>query len=205
MIIRFLTFAAYAFSFFTLVGAGGLPTSNSGGTSSSSGSSSNSYSGGASNSLSNSLTALELKNGLNMVQSLVYGKKYEKAEIKLISLEVKFPQNADIQNYLGFVSRKMNKLGKSDAYYKKALQLNPMHKGALEYQGELFLQYKNLEKANANLKLLERICGVNCDEYKELKKPIEKLYRGCYVWDSWSIRKKREYICKSRASSIKNA
>ena len=72
MIIRFLTFAAYAFSFFTLVGAGGLPTSNSGGTSSSSGSSSNSYSGGTSNSLPNPLTALELKNGLNMVQSLVY-------------------------------------------------------------------------------------------------------------------------------------
>ena len=116
MIIRILTFAAYAFSFFTLVGAGGLPTSNSGGTSSSSGSSSNSYSGGASNSLSNPLIALELKNGLNMVQSLVYGKKYEKAEIKLISLEVKFPQNADIQNYLGFVNRKMKKLGKSDAY-----------------------------------------------------------------------------------------
>ena len=46
MIIRLLTFAAYVFSFFTLVGAGGLPTSNSGGTSSSSGSSSNSYSGG---------------------------------------------------------------------------------------------------------------------------------------------------------------
>ena len=131
--------------------------------------------GGASNSLSNPLTALELKNGLNMVQSLVYGKKYEKAEIKLISLEVKFPQNADIQNYLGFVSRKMNKLGKSDAYYKKALQLNPMHKGALEYQGELFLQYENLEKANANLKLLERICGVNCDEYKDLKKAIENF------------------------------
>ena len=41
MIIRLLTFAMYVFSFFTLVGAGGLPTSNSGGTSSSSGSSSN--------------------------------------------------------------------------------------------------------------------------------------------------------------------
>ena len=174
MIIRLLTFAVYVFSFFTLVGAGGLPTSNSGGTSSSSSSSSNSYSGGSS-SLPNPLTALELKNGLNMVQSLVYGKKYKKAEIKLISLEVKFPQNADIQNYLGFVSRKMNKLGKSDAYYKKALQLNPMHRGALEYQGELFLQYKNLEKANANLKLLERICGVNCEEYKDLKKAIENF------------------------------
>ncbi len=110
-----------------------------------------------------------------MVQSLVYGKKYEKAEIKLISLEVKFPQNADIQNYLGFVNRKMKKFGKSDGYYKKALQLNPMHKGALEYQGELFLQYKNLEKANANLKLLERSGGVNCDEYKDLRKAIEKF------------------------------
>ena len=71
-----------SFSFFTLVGAGGLPTSNSGGTSSSSGSSSNSYSGD----ILYQIPALELKNGLNMKKSLVYGKKYEKAEIKLISL-----------------------------------------------------------------------------------------------------------------------
>ena len=174
MIHRLSILAAYIFSFLILVGAGGLPTSNSGGSSSSSGnSSSSSYSDSGTSSSINPLNALELKNGLNMVQSLVYGKKYKKAENKLIALEVKFPQNADVQNYLGFVSRKMNKLGKSDAYYKKALQIDPMHKGALEYQGELFLQYKNVEKAKANLKLLERICGVNCEEYKDLKKAIE--------------------------------
>ncbi len=169
MLYRFLMLAAYIFSFFILAGAGGLPSSNS------SGSSSTGSSGGGTSSIVNPLNALELKNGLNMVQSLVYGKKYKKAEKRLISLEVKFPQNADIQNYLGFVSRKMDKLGKSDAYYKKALQIDPMHKGALEYQGELFLQYKNVEKAKANLKLLERICGVNCEEYKELKKAIESF------------------------------
>ena len=169
MLYRFLMLAAYIFSFLILVGAGGLPTSSSSGSSSTGGSS------GGTSSIVNPLNALELKNGLNMVQSLVYGKKYKKAEKRLISLEVKFPQNADIQNYLGFVSRKMDKLGKSDAYYKKALQINPMHKGALEYQGELFLQYKNVEKAKANLKLLERICGVNCEEYKELKKAIESF------------------------------
>ncbi len=174
MIHRLSILAAYIFSFLILVGAGGLPTSNSGGSSSSSGnSSSSSYSDSGTSSSINPLNALELKNGLNLVQSLVYGKKYKKAENKLIALEVKFPQNADVQNYLGFVSRKMNKLGKSDAYYKKALQIDPMHKGALEYQGELFLQYKNVEKAKANLKLLERICGVNCEEYKDLKKAIE--------------------------------
>ena len=169
MLYRFLMLAAYIFSFLILVGAGGLPTSNS------SGSSSTGSSGGGTSSTVNPLNVLELKNGLNMLQSLVYGKKYKKAEKRLISLEVKFPQNADIQNYLGFVSRKMDKLGKSDAYYKKALQINPMHKGALEYQGELFLKYKNVEKAKANLKLLERICGVNCKEYKELKKAIESF------------------------------
>ena len=169
MLYRFLLLAAYIFSFLILVGAGGLPTSNS------SGSSSTGSSGGGTSSMVNPLNALELKNGLNLVQSLVYGKKYKKAEKRLISLEAKFPQNADIQNYLGFVSRKMDKLGKSDAYYKKALQIDPTHKGALEYQGELFLQYKNVEKAKANLKLLERICGVNCEEYKELKKAIESF------------------------------
>ena len=169
MSYRFFTFAAYIFSFIVIAGAGGLPTSNS------SGSSSTSISGSGTSATVNPLNELELKNGLNLVKSLVYGKKYKKAEKRLISLEVKFPQIADIQNYLGFVSRKMDKLGKSDAYYKKALQINPMHKGALEYQGELFLQYKNVEKANANLKLLERICGVNCEEYNELKKAIESF------------------------------
>ena len=169
MLSRFFTFAVYFFSFLVLAGAGGLPTSNS------SGSSSAGSSGGSTSAIVNPLNSLELKNGLNVVQSLVYGKKYKKAEKRLISLEVKFPQNADIQNYLGFVSRKMDKLGKSDAYYKKALQINPMHKGALEYQGELFLQYKNVQKAKANLKLLERICGVNCEEYKDLKKAIESF------------------------------
>ena len=169
MLSRFFTSAVYIFSFLVLAGAGGLPTSNS------SGSSSGGSSGGSTSAIVNPLNSLELKNGLNMVQSLVYGKKYKKAEKRLISLEVKFPQNADIQNYLGFVSRKMDKLGKSDAYYKKALQIDPMHKGALEYQGELFLQYKNVEKAKANLKLLERICGVNCEEYKDLKKAIESF------------------------------
>ena len=169
MLSRFFTSAVYIFSFLVLAGAGGLPTSNS------SGSSSAGSSGGSTSAIVNPLNSLELKNGLNVVQSLFYGKKYKKAEKRLISLEVKFPKNAEIQNYLGFVSRKMDKLGKSDAYYKKALQINPMHKGALEYQGELFLQYKNLEKANANLKLLERICGVNCNEYKDLKKAIENF------------------------------
>ncbi len=87
MIIRFLTFAAYAFSFFTLVGAGGLPTSNSGGTSSSSGSSSNSYSGGASNSLSNSFLAMGKIIGIFFL-NLIYFLTISAEKLFLSSLEI---------------------------------------------------------------------------------------------------------------------
>ena len=79
MTFRFFTSAVYIFLILVLGGAGGLPTSNS------SGSSSSSSSGGGSSAAVNPLNALELKNGLNLVQSLVYGKKYQKAEKRLIS------------------------------------------------------------------------------------------------------------------------
>ena len=55
MLYRFLMLAAYIFSFLILVGAGGLPTSNS------SGSSSTGSSGGGTSSSVNPLNALELK------------------------------------------------------------------------------------------------------------------------------------------------
>ena len=65
------------------------------------------------------------------------------------------------------------KLGKSDAYYKKALQIDPMHKGALEYQGELFLQLGKLADAQQNLKKIQKICWLPCNAEKQLEKAIE--------------------------------
>ena len=43
-------------------------------------------------------------------------------------------------------------------YYNKALALNPMHKGALEYQGELFVELGQLDKAKENLAKLNHLC-----------------------------------------------
>jgi len=114
--------------------------------------------------------ALQLK----QIGTLVYGKKYDTAIKKLRILEQKHPQNADIENYLGFSYRKLGELGKSSYHYKNALRINPRHIGALEYQGELFILYKQFESARRNLKLIKNICGVNCDEYKELKLALDK-------------------------------
>ena len=40
---------------------------------------------------------------------------------------------------------KRNDLKNSAVHYKKALEINPKHLGALEYQGELFLTVGNLD------------------------------------------------------------
>ena len=117
---------------------------------------------------------MELENGLRIVEGLVYSKKFKRALNQLRVLENKYSDSADVHNYLGFVYRKMNELSKSGIHYNKALRIEPMHIGALEYQGELFVMTKQIKKAQKNLNLLKQICGVNCEEYKKLKKVINK-------------------------------
>ena len=92
------------------------------------------------------------------------------AAIPLLRKELeKNPGNADAHNYMGYVLRKRNDLKNSAVHYKKALEINPKHLGALEYQGELFLTVGNLDLAKANLEKLDRLCWLGCDEYDDLK------------------------------------
>ena len=129
-------------------------------------------SGGASMSGQDVLKQMALTTQLKMVDTLVYSKKYKTAIKRLRSLEQQYPQNADIENYFGYSYRKLNQLGKSAMHYQNALRINPMHLGALEYQGELYILYKQYDKAKENLAKLKRLCGTNCEEYQELKKAL---------------------------------
>ncbi len=149
---------------------------NAGSISSSSGGSSSSDNSSKNPSITSSVSqnSMELENGLRMVEGLVYSKKLKRALNQLRVLENKYSDSADVHNYLGFVYRKMNELTKSGNHYDKALRIEPMHIGALEYQGELFVMKKQIKEAQKNLNLLKQICGVNCKEYKKLKKVINK-------------------------------
>tara|TARA_X000000950_G_C13915676_1_gene660897 strand:+ start:1088 stop:1561 length:474 start_codon:yes stop_codon:yes gene_type:complete len=118
------------------------------------------------------LNQMVLTTQLKMVDTLVYSKKYKTAIKRLRNLEQQYPQNADIENYFGYAYRKLNQLGKSAMHYQNALRINPMHLGALEYQGELYILYKQYDKAKENLAKLKRLCGTNCEEYQELKKAL---------------------------------
>jgi len=100
--------------------------------------------------------------------------RYEEA-YELLSHEVKMDaDNADIHNLLGYSARKMGRLEESEAHYFKALSLNPKHKGALEYMGELYLTLNRPDDARKLLEQLEKICWLGCDEEDDLKEAIAK-------------------------------
>ena len=82
------------------------------------------------------------------------------------------PGNADAWNLIGFSSRKLGDYVTSEAAYDKALAINPKHKGALEYKGELYLTLGNLAGAEELLARLRRSCSFNCSEVKDLKDAI---------------------------------
>ena len=109
---------------------------------------------------------------------LINNKSYKAAINDLFKAEKNNKNDADIYNYLGFSFRKMGNLEKAAFYYEKALKISPKHKGALEYQGEMFLTQGNLKLAEANLNKLGKICSLGCKEEKMLKESIMKYNKG---------------------------
>lgn len=81
------------------------------------------------------------------------------------------PQNADAWNLHGFANRKLGNRDVAAASYDMALKINPAHIGALEYQGEMFVETGNMEAAITNLAKLKGICG-ECEEATDLAKAI---------------------------------
>ncbi len=57
-------------------------------------------------------------------------------------------------------------------YYTKALALDPDHKGAREYLGELYVETGQLDKAKEQLVVLTRLCPTGCEELEDLQKAI---------------------------------
>src|SRR5262245_29905599 len=84
------------------------------------------------------------------------------------------PNNADVQNLLGYSWRKSGNLDQAFKYYNEALRLDPGHKGAHEYIGEAYLMVNNLPKAEEHLARLDKLCFFPCSEFRELKSAVEK-------------------------------
>ena len=85
------------------------------------------------------------------------------------------PNNADIQNWLGYAQRKQGNLNAAFAAYNQALKLNPNHKGAHEYIGEAYLMAGDVTKAEKHLAELQRLCSpIPCEELKDLQRAVQE-------------------------------
>jgi tetratricopeptide (TPR) repeat protein len=98
------------------------------------------------------------------------------AELKRINAT----ENADWNNLMGYSHRKAKTpdLEAAERYYDTALRIDPKHRGALEYSGELYLQLGQIEKAEQRLATLNKACFLPCSEYTELKKAVERYKAG---------------------------
>jgi Flp pilus assembly protein TadD len=95
----------------------------------------------------------------------------------LSSAALRDTRNADIQNYLGYAYRHTGQMDLAFGHYRRALQLDPRHRGAHEYTGEAYLMVNDLAKAEEHLAALEKICLIPCEERDDLAKAIAEYRR----------------------------
>jgi len=115
--------------------------------------------------------AAKYKNSpLNSVYQLIDDKKFNEAIAELSKVD---KVDADVLNLLGFSNRKLQNYDTALEYYQQALQLEPEHKGANEYLGQLYVETGKLDKARERLAVLDKACFFSCREYRSLKRSIE--------------------------------
>ena len=139
---------------------------------------------GAGSDTTTALTPAEVRAQLASAEGLIRQQNYRDA-IQVLNLVVESsPREADAYNLLGFSYRKSKDFNRAERNYKRALRLNPEHKGAIEYYGELFIEADRREKAEGMLAKLETLCPSGCSELDQLRKALAGGQTSSADWPS---------------------
>ena len=122
-------------------------------------------------------TAPSTPDKLSAARAQIAAKKWPAAVEEL--KRVNDTGSADWNNLMGYSLRKNTPpdYAAAEKFYDDALRIDPQHRAALEYSGELYLMTGNLPKAEARLAALDKACRLPCEEYTDLKKSVER-YRA---------------------------
>ena len=84
--------------------------------------------------------------------------------------------SADWNNLMGYSLRKADaaNIPEAEKFYNEALRIEPRHRGALEYSGELYLMTGNLDMAEQRLAALDKACFLPCEEHTDLKRAVTR-------------------------------
>ncbi len=122
-------------------------------------------------------TSKKANTPLERASHAIGGEQYEQAIQILEAFTREEPENADGWNLLAFSNRKLGRLDEARRYYARALAIDPKHRRAHEYLGELHLQEGNLEAAHAQLATLKQLCRLTCKERRQLSRAIKSYER----------------------------
>ncbi|MBX3570588.1 MAG: tetratricopeptide repeat protein [Rhizobiaceae bacterium] len=109
-------------------------------------------------------------------RQLALAGKYDEA-ISVLSL-VENKNDARVLNYLGYSHRKAGRLRVGLGYYEEALQIDPDYTLVREYLGEAQLQMGEVNAAKVQLGEIEKRCGKDCEEYRDLAAAIDAFPNG---------------------------
>ncbi len=101
--------------------------------------------------------------------SLINRGEYQTAFNDLALTQAAAGPHPDITTYMGYTQRKLGNYDVAKTYYAMALNVDPNHKGANEYLGELYVETGEMDLAKTQLAKLETICSFGCIEEDELR------------------------------------
>jgi len=114
---------------------------------------------------------------LSAVRAKIKLREFRGAITELNGMIDRGVQHADVYSLLGYSLRKSGDQKTAMTFYTKALEFNPEHKGALEYQGELLVETGDLARARANAAKLAQLCPQGCEEREDLDQAIRTAQR----------------------------
>ena len=107
-------------------------------------------------------------------RELITAQRWPEAVVAL--QEARDPGNPDWHNLMGYTLRRSAKPDREAArrHYDAALKIDPAHRGALAYSGELALINGDLRTAQDRLARLDRACQRSCPEYLDLEDAMRR-------------------------------
>ena len=105
---------------------------------------------------------------------LIQEKKYQEAIDRLNEALAEHDDDAELFNLIAYSHRQLKRYEIALNYYLKALEIDPDHRGANEYLGELYLHFGQLDKALERRDVIDADCFFRCKEQKALEAAIEE-------------------------------
>ena len=91
---------------------------------------------------------------------------------------VKNKNDAMVLTMIGYSKRKLGFTDEGIAIYHQALAIDPNNVNTHEYLGEGYLSAGRVDLAELELDTLQKLCGVDCEQYIDLQKALA----GDLVW-----------------------